>query len=253
MRFLRFGTGKKTFVILPGLSVKSVLESAAAIARQYRAFSQEYTVYVFDRRENLPEEYSVFQMAEDTAAVMQALSLEGTCLFGASQGGMIAMLLAAKYPKLVKKLALGSTGAVVGEKEYQVIRHWAELAARGKREELFADFCEKVYPKVFSERFKSLFIELSHSVTDEELSRFVILCEGTKGFDARTTLRSIQIPVLILSSADDAVLGKEAPQELMHCLASNHQVSIINYTDRGHAAYDTAEDYPQRLKCFFDE
>ena len=37
MRFFRFGRGEKTLVILPGLSVQSVMGAAEAIAAAYRA------------------------------------------------------------------------------------------------------------------------------------------------------------------------------------------------------------------------
>lgn len=253
MRFFRFGNGKKTLVVLPGLSVKSVMESATAIAGQYKVFREEYTVFVFDRREMLPATYSVAQMAEDTAAVMYSLGLQNTCVFGASQGGMMAMLIAANHPKLVAKLALGSTCAAVSEKEYAVIRHWATLAKERKREELYADFCRTVYPPTFYERFADFFKELSHQTTDEELSRFAVLCEGTKAFDARKQLCTLHLPVIVLSSEDDALIGKEATQEMIALIQKNCALTTHTYTDRAHAAYDTAKDYAQRLKDFFDE
>ncbi|HAQ62906.1 MAG TPA: alpha/beta hydrolase, partial [Ruminococcaceae bacterium] len=67
MQYIKFGQGKKTLVILPGLSVQSVIPAAAAIEKQYEIFKNDFTVYLFDRRQNLPEVYSVYDMADDTA------------------------------------------------------------------------------------------------------------------------------------------------------------------------------------------
>lgn len=47
MEYVRFGSGEKHFVILPGLSVQSVLISAQAVAAAYKSFAQDYTVYLF--------------------------------------------------------------------------------------------------------------------------------------------------------------------------------------------------------------
>lgn len=94
MDFFRFGKGEKTLVILPGLSVQSVMGAADAVAGAYRSLTDHFTIYVFDRRAELPASYSVRDMARDTAEAFRALGLKKVCLFGASQGGMIALALA---------------------------------------------------------------------------------------------------------------------------------------------------------------
>ena len=88
MDYFRFGGGEKTMVILPGLSVQSVMGAARAVAEEYAVMRDDFTVYLFDRRKNLPARYSVYDMAKDTAEAMQSLGLRELCLFGASQGGM---------------------------------------------------------------------------------------------------------------------------------------------------------------------
>ena len=111
MDYFVFGEGKKIFVMLPGLSLKKITDSAASVAGAYRDFGKEYTVYVFDRKNNVEPGYSIENMAADTAKIMAHLGIRDTYLFGVSQGGMIAQILAAEHPELVKKLILGSTSA----------------------------------------------------------------------------------------------------------------------------------------------
>jgi pimeloyl-ACP methyl ester carboxylesterase len=54
-------------------------------------------------------------MAKDAVAVIRALGLEQVDLFGFSMGGMIAQVIAADEPQLVRKLILTGTGPAGGE------------------------------------------------------------------------------------------------------------------------------------------
>lgn len=53
-----------------------------------------------------PVPYNLTDMAEDTARLIKTLNLGSTHLIGASMGGMIAQIVAARYPSLVKRMAL---------------------------------------------------------------------------------------------------------------------------------------------------
>ncbi|MBR4451833.1 MAG: alpha/beta hydrolase [Clostridia bacterium] len=252
IKYFTIGSGKKTFVILPGLSVKSVLLSAEIVASAYDSFAAEYTVYLFDRRENLPERYTVSDMARDTADAMKALGLSDVYLFGASQGGMMALLIAAENPGLVKKLALGSSCVSMGSENFGVIRGWIDLARKKDGRALFLDFGEKLYPREFFEKNENAFAVIGESVTDEEFERFIILAEGTEGFSAESGIPFIKCPVLILNAADDAVLGSRAGEELIAAFKDRPGFSYHVYDGYGHAAFDTAPDYKERLKSFFN-
>ena len=140
MDYFRFGRGEKTLVILPGLSVQSVMGSADAVADAYRALTDDFTVYLFDRRRDLPPSYTVQEMARDTTAAMEALGLADIYLLGVSQGGMMAMEIAAENPELVRGLALGSTSACVTEEPYETIGEWVQLARAGNAADLYQAF-----------------------------------------------------------------------------------------------------------------
>ena len=107
--YSKFGSGAKTLVILPGLSLKSLDTYAKSVESAFSLFCNDYTVYVFDRLSEPDSDYTVYAMADDTAQAMRFLGLSDCCIFGASQGGMIAQCIAVKYPELVSKLALGSS------------------------------------------------------------------------------------------------------------------------------------------------
>ena len=266
MDYFRFGNGKKTAVILPGISVKSVMDSASSVVKQYSLWEEEFTTYLFDRRKNLPEKYSVPDMARDTASAMRALGLSGVCLFGASQGGMIALALTIDNPDLVSRLALGSTTARVtsddtsgctsedGEESSGAlgcIDNWIDLARSGDARTLYREFGRHIYPEAVFERYKNILEGLSNFVTKEDLDRFITLAEGTYGFDVSASLDRITCPVFVIGSNDDEVVPPAYSLELKEGLTSSSDCKLYMYDGCGHAAFDTAPDYQKRLLDFF--
>ncbi|MBO4693252.1 MAG: alpha/beta hydrolase [Clostridia bacterium] len=250
MQYIKFGKGSKALVILPGLSIQSVINAAPAIKKQYEIFCKDFTVYIFDRRCDLPDIYSVYDMADDTAKAMSALGLSRVCLFGVSQGGMIAETIAIKYPELVEKSVLGSTACRMDAKRFSVISDWIKLAKEGNAQELYLSFGEKVYNSETFIKYCSSFISMSKSVTKAELERFVILAEGADDFDVKDRLGEIRCPVLVIGDSDDAVLG-DAAAEIADAMKNNPDFQIYMYSGYGHAVYDLAPDYPKRLFDFF--
>ena len=252
MDYFRFGEGKKTMVILPGLSVQSVMGAADAIAEAYRPIRDAYTVYVFDRRAELPPVYPVREMARDTAEAFRVLGLESVCLFGASQGGMIAQVIAIEFPELVGKMVLGSTSAHVQEQHYRVVEEWIRLAVAGDREGLYLAFGREIYPPAVFEQYRDTLITAAGTVTDRDLQRFIILAEGMKGFDMTDELDRIQCPVLAIGAFEDSILDSDATMEIAVKLDHDPDFRLYMYTGYGHAAFDTAPDYKQRILRFFE-
>ena len=253
MKFFRFGTGARTLVILPGLSVQSVMGSADAVAQAYDALAQDYTIYLFDRRETLPDVYGVEEMGRDTAEAMKALGLKDVYLFGASQGGMMALVIAIEYPELVKKLVLGSTSAHVLPEQFRSIERWIALAEANDPVGLYLSFGEKIYPPAVFGQFREALIAAGKTVTEAELRRFIILARGIEGFDVSNRVSEIQCPVLAIGVFEDAVLDSDATMEIAEKLDLRPDFRLYLYTGFGHAAFDTAPDYRERIKRFFEE
>ena len=250
MNYCRFGQGKEVLVILPGLSIGSVLNYAEAVAEAYSLLSDSFTVYLFDRRNELTETYSVNDMAQDTAEAFHVLGLNGVALFGASQGGMMAQVIAGEHPELVSALILGSTAARMDTDRFRLIEEWIRLAKAGNAEELYLAFGEAIYPGEVFEQSREALAAAAQSVTEEDLERFVLLAEGMKDFDVTDLLQDIRCPVLILGSRDDRVLGPDGSEQIAELLKSRPDAELYLYDGFGHAAYDLAPDYKERMLRF---
>ena len=252
MDYLRFGNGARNLVIIPGVSIQSVMNYSEAIAESYKLLTDEFTIYVLDRRKDMPDTYTVDDMARDTAEAIKALKLERVSIFGASQGGMIAMKIAVEYPELVESMILGSTSARVTQESCdRIFAGWVNLAKAGKTEELYLSFGKAVYPESVFEQSREMMIEAAKTVTPNDLKRFITITEGMKGFDVTGDLHKIKCPVLVIGSNDDKVLGGEASVQIMEALKGRPNCEMFMYDGYGHAVYDLAPDYRERMLKFF--
>ena len=253
MKYLSFGDGRKSLVILPGLSVQSVTGFAPSIVNQYRCFTDEYTVYVFDRRSDPPDNYDIFQMAEDTVNAFTRLGLSGIYLFGVSQGGMIALTIASAYPEMISRLSVSSTAMRVDENRFAVRREWVELAENKDSAGLYLSIGKHIYPGGFFEQSRDDFIEISKTVTDEELANFIKFANGIKGFDLSNKIAHIKCPVQLSYDVEDSVFTDDPASELKKHLSSLAGFESKSFNGYGHALYDTVPDFMKWLYEFFEK
>ena len=248
MEYFSFGTGERPFVILPGVDTKSIMVSAKAIASAYRMFGEEYKVYVFDRRKNMPSPYPVRQMAADTAAVMRKIGISDADIFGASQGGMMAMCIAIDTPDLVRKTVLGSTAASVDDNIREGTHRWVALAQSGDMTALTAEFIDCLYSEQTIGKYRELLVHMNDNVSERDIERFIIQTRAIDDFDVFDELDKITCPVLVIGVKGDKVLPCEHSRRMAEKLGCELYLYGNEY---GHCVFDEAPDYKQRLLDFF--
>lgn len=251
MQYACFGSGSKALVVLPGLSLKSLDTYADSVESAFSLFSKEYRVYVFDRLSEPDDDYTVYAMADDTAEAVKKLGLSACCVFGASQGGMLAQCMALKYPELVSELALGSTCCRMNDLFENTVREWGSLAKEKDEEALNHAFVYKVYSEKTLEKFGEFLVKQNIDYTDAELKRFERLDMASLGFDVYNELKNIKCPTLVLGAGQDRVIGVQGSYEIAEQIGAP-LAQLFVYENYGHAVYDEAPDYRQRLKDFFD-
>ena len=248
IEYCKIGKGKKTIVMLPGLSVKSTILSAAAVEKDYVIFKDEYTIYLIERRINPSNSTTIRSLAEDTIKVIETLGLKDIYLMGASQGGMIALQVACLRGDLIKKLLLCSSSAKVVDTT--ILDRWINLAKEKKREELFLDFGKCIYPEAIYKKFERVLKVISKSVTDEELERFVYIAGASRGFNLLKEIKDIKCEMMVIGAKDDCVLGGECTEEIAEITGCPIYMYEPGF---GHAAYDTAPDYKNRILSYFNK
>lgn len=252
MRYVRFGRGPENFVILPGLSdgLATVQGKALLLAKPYARFFDRYTVYMFSRRDDLPEGCSIRDMAADQAEAMRALGIEQAAVMGVSQGGMIAQILAAEHPALVDKLVLAVTAPNANDTVRACVERWIEYAEQGDHRALMADTAEKSYSEAYLRRCRRLVPLVSAFTKPASYARFLANARAILGFDARDAMPRIQCPTLILGGAEDKTVGADAASALHEGIAGS---ALYVYPGLGHGLYEEAKDFYPRVYRFLTE
>ncbi len=251
MNCIRFGSGTKTMVLISGLNLQDVrgIRALSGLLVLYRSFAQAYTVYCFDRRENVPEGFSIEDIAQDIADGMDALHLKDAYVLAVSQGGMAAQVLAARRPDLVKKMVLGVTACRVNETITENIRRWCLMAERSEINQIFADYALRTYSKGYLQKYGKLLPLAARFAKMMDHQRFIRLAETILSFDCREILKNIRCSVLVLDGAEDHIVTAEAGKEIASILRCERYV----YPGYGHSVYEEqAADINRRVREFFN-
>lgn len=241
-----FGKGTKPLVIIPGLTLRDVKGAGWSLAYMYRIFAKDYRVYVFDKKEIIPEGYKIKNLADDLAHAMRTLDIENAHIFGVSQGGMVAQYLALDYPELVDKLVLGVTLSRSNPTVETVIQHWVQLSEKNDFEGIVADMMEIMYSESYVKKYRWLFPILTKISKPKDMNRFMTLAKTCLTCDTYDRLEEIQCPTLVLGGKQDQIVTGEASEEM----AEKLNCEIYMYERLGHSAYEEAVDFNERIYKF---
>ena len=252
MDYVSFGHGDRSLVLLPGLSdaLATVRGKALLLARPYTPFFEEYTVYMFSRKNKMPPTYTIRDMAWDQAAALEALGIRRSHVLGVSQGGMIAQVLAIDHADLVEKLILAVTAPCVNEQLRSCVNRWIALARQGRHRELMIDTAEKSYSPERLRKLRRLYPLLGALGKPASYDRFLTNAGAILGFDAGDALGRIRCPTLILAGGEDRIVGAQASFALREKIPDSE---LYVYPHLGHGAYEEAEDFYPRIRAFLAE
>ncbi len=130
---LRIGSGPRTLVYFPGLSLHPGVPTAnerRMAATGWDALLPDHSIYRIGRRVR-PVGTSFADMAEDAIAAIDELG-PPIDVMGASTGGMLALHVAAARPDLIRRLVLVISGATMSEHGRALGRHALDAASAGR-------------------------------------------------------------------------------------------------------------------------
>jgi len=247
MDCITFGRGTKPLVMIQGLNTRGIKGAGLGLAWMYRLFAKDYKVWVLDRRKDLRAGVTIRDLTRDLAAAMDAMGITHADVLGVSQGGMMAQELAIQRPDLVGKLVLAVTLSKNNDTVEQVLRRWIRMTESGRWKSLIRDMAERMYSPAYLRRYRPFLPLLTLVQKPRDPKRFLHLTQSCLTCDTWDRLDRISCPVLVLGGRQDQVVTGKASEELAEKLGCG----LYLYDEFGHAAYEEARDFNQRVYDFF--
>ena len=192
-----------------------------------------YRTIAFDNRgsgrSTTPDEpFTLEDMADDAAAVLEHFGVTSAHVVGASMGGAISQILAVRHPSLVRSLTLVCTACRNQPWRTQLLRHWADTAnGRGMREWAHESARWLIGPRSFR-RLAPALGWLGPFATFRPSTGFVAQVDAILGTDDSmvTELSSITAPTLVIVGNQDILTPRADSEEIAERIAHAELVVI---------------------------
>ncbi|SDK95226.1 3-oxoadipate enol-lactonase [Paracoccus chinensis] len=152
-----------------------------------------------------PGPYSIGQLADDAAALMDHLGLRDAVFVGLSIGGLIGQSLAARRPDLLRGLVLSNTAAKIGTPEL-----WRDRIATiraGGIEAIGAATMERWFSPAFRETTECRAWQMM--LERQPLDAYAAACEAIAAADLREATATLRLPTLAIAGELDGATPPE--------------------------------------------
>lgn len=237
----------------PLLIIAGITDYTAKCQWQASALSDDFYVILFDNRgagrsETPQPGYTMDDMADDAAAVLDTLDIDSAHVFGFSMGGMIAQHFALRYPQRVRRLVLGCTtagGALTVQPEEQVVTALMNPLSTGDRRQDFyagmwislSDACITGQLDIV-ERLADLAAENPQTPIG-----YAGQMQAVLSHDVSDRLDEIHAPTLVLHGETDRLIPPENGRLLAAAIPG---ARFILYPDAGHLFFIERADEANR-------
>jgi len=250
--YVVLGEGKKSIVCIPGLSdgLGTVHGKHLLLAQYYRDMSKHYRMYIFSRRRNIPEFWSLKDMADNLVDACRRLRIGNPHVIGVSMGGMIAQYIAIHHGDFFDKMVIGISCSNRNETVENALSTWMEQVDRGEIDQFRKDLFLRTYTDKYLKRmrFATPLLKLAFRIKDKE--RFLRQANACLGHNAKNNLSKIKRPVLVIGGDQDKIVGFNSSEELHQSIPGSQ---CIIFKGIGHSLCEERQkDFDREVMSFFN-
>ncbi len=195
-------------------------------ATQIPIYSRYFRVLAFDNRgaglsDKPLNSYTIEDMADDTAALLDCLGIQSASFVGKSMGGMIAQWLGIKYPDRVNRLVLGCTSAARDEVGNEILRIGREIATKAGLRTVWLTALYLGYTREYIENNLGSIKESLALVTESEeaINGYIGQSLACESHNVRDLLHKIKCPTLVLLGERDQIASPMRSRELAELIS----------------------------------
>jgi 3-oxoadipate enol-lactonase len=187
-------------------------EQAAVLPGRYRLL--RYDTRGHGHSDVTQPPYSMEQLADDVAGLLDSLGIRKTHFVGLSLGGMTAQVLALRRPDLIASLCLVSTTCFGAEGKPR----WAQRIASLRAGEPYERMLEPMMDRWLSMKFRRESVartdEIKRMVLRTPTEGYIGCGHAIIGFDVRHRLNEIDAPTLVVAGEEDPSTTVEHAQAI---------------------------------------
>jgi len=257
MAYVRWGTGPKTLLEIPGGPGNAFPTSGLALRMfqsQVRPFVDNgYTVWDVVRKQNMPKGHTMADMADDYAGLIaDELGGRVDLVVGVSFGGMVGFHLAARHPDRFGHIAINVAGYELSEQGKTLDHEFARLLSEGRNAEAGALMLRHLAPSLrvpgIARVLGGMVVPLMFGETHPYFASDVVIeAEAEVACDAREVLPDISVPVLLVCGDEDPYFSKEVYEETARLIPD---CTLRMYEGIGHVGAVTDKRLPQDVLDF---
>ena len=247
--YITFGKGDKNLIMIPGVGegLKTIKGYAIPFSILYKKYANDYKVYLFSRRDKLPEGFTTEDMANDIIRHMETLNIDKADIMGVSQGGMIAQYVAINAPDKVNKLVLVVTVPRPNKILEDSVNNWLEMSKNKEFKRIMVDTAEKSYVGKYLDRSRKIYGLLGIYGKKATFDRFNVEANACLSHNSYNKLNQIKCPTFIIGAKQDKALGIEGSKELNEGITNSE---LYVYEEYSHGVYEQAKDFNDRVLSF---
>lgn len=246
---------KGTILLMTGLAAKRY-----GWYKQFEVFGRYYRTIAIDHRDisdsdAVTEAYTINDLADDAAAVLQALGVQRTHVLGISLGGFVALQLTLRHPELVEKLVLISTSAG-GSTHVPPSQQMMEMLGRSRQGVEIGELARSNYRLIMAPGYAESHPEELEKVAEiaryrpSSAQAYLRQLQATLTHDASQELDRIQVPTLVIHGDVDPLVVPENGEYLaQHIKGAKH----IVYHNVGHVPIiECPEEFNRDILAFLE-